>query len=99
MELLSTIKTIKEVFLKLHAYILRNLGKKIVDLKEYNNEEAEVDNNYPTISPKCVEEKNNGAEFRWSKKMRPGYMKYFEIDGNTRRYFTWGGQRLWIKRS
>ncbi|WP_133138835.1 hypothetical protein [Legionella genomosp. 1] len=98
MESLSVVKIVKDAFLKLHAYVLRKLGKKIVNLHEYNNEEVKVDINYPTISIKCIEAKNNGAAFRWSKKMNPGYEKYFEIEDNTRRYFTWGGQYLWIKR-
>lgn len=43
-----------------------------------------------------VEEKNRGAKFYWSEKMHPEYEKYFEIEENTRRYFTCRKQILWI---
>ncbi|MCE3045354.1 hypothetical protein [Legionella sp. 16cNR16C] len=99
MDLLSLLLKIKEPFLKLHAFILKKFGYKIVKAEDYKDEEVEVDYNYPELCPKCIEEKNHGAKFIWSKKMRLGYEKYFEIEGNTRRYFICGRQCLWIKRN
>jgi hypothetical protein len=95
MDFLSSLK-IKDAFLKLHAYILKLCGKKMVALDNYKEEIVEVGLNY--TSPHITADKSKGANFRWSKKMHPDYEKYFEIDGNTRRYFTSKGQLLWIKR-
>ncbi|KTC72527.1 hypothetical protein Lbir_1302 [Legionella birminghamensis] len=99
MDLLPLLLKIKEAFLKLHAFILKKFGYKIVKAEDYKDEEVEVDNNYPELSSKCIEEKNQGAKFCWSKKMHSGYEKYFEIECNTRRYFMWKRQFLWIKRN
>ncbi|HAT1882796.1 TPA: hypothetical protein ACRUL4_001305 [Legionella pneumophila] len=90
---------LKDAFLRLHAFILKTLGKKIVALDEFNDEEVEVDFNFPKNSPQCIKEENDGSKFRWAKVMHSGYVRYFEIDGNTRRYFTWKDNQLWIKRN
>lgn len=96
MDFLSSLK-IKDAFLKLHAYILKLCDKKMVALDDYKEEIVEVDLNY--TSPNITADKDKGAKFRWSKKMHPDYEKYFEIEGNTRRYFTCREQCLWIKRT
>ncbi|HHF7372276.1 TPA: hypothetical protein ACRB0F_003611 [Legionella anisa] len=98
MDFLSLLLKVKDFLLNLLAFVLKKFGYKIVKSEDYNNEEVEVGNNYPELSPKCIEEKNQGAQFHWSKKMHLGYEKYFEIEGNTRRYFRWERQFLWIKR-
>lgn len=71
-------------------------GQKRVPLEDYKDETIEIDINYQ--SPKMVEEKNRDAKFYWSEKMRQGYERYFEIEGNTRRYFTCRKKILWINR-
>lgn len=63
----------RETFLKFHAYLLKKMGKKIVDLDDYKDEELEVGMNYPEISPQCIEEKNKGAEFGWLNEYHPSY--------------------------
>ncbi|MCL5272227.1 MAG: hypothetical protein M1486_02730 [Gammaproteobacteria bacterium] len=98
MDFLSALK-IKDAFFKLHAYILNIFGKKIVNYDNYKDVVENVNPDYAETSPKCNKEKMEGGRFYWSNKMQPGYEKYFEIEGNTRRYFTCRGQDLWINRS
>ncbi len=78
--------------------ILKKCGKKIVDIDYYKDETVEVDSNYSDRSPECIEEIKNGAKFFWSDKYHSDYEKYFEVQGNVRRYFMDRGRYLWIKK-
>ncbi|HVE44787.1 MAG TPA: hypothetical protein VNC84_06610 [Gammaproteobacteria bacterium] len=78
------------------AAILKKLGYKFLRNDDFINEELEVDFNFPNKSPECIKEK--GAEFRWSEKHLLTYEKYFQLEGNTRRYFKMKKNYLWIKR-
>lgn len=77
-------------------FLLKKIGYKIVPLSDYNEETRSVNQNYPSVSPECQNEK--GAEFYWSEKYYPGYEKYFEIKESKKIYFKSGEDTLWIKR-
>lgn len=62
MEPISTATTVWDIF----NWILKKFGKKIVAINEYKDETFKIRMDYPNTSPKCLEEKNNGAEFGWS---------------------------------
>lgn len=57
MDFLSLLLKVKDFLLNLLAFVLKKFGYKIVKSEDYNNEEVEVGNNYPELSPKCIEEK------------------------------------------
>jgi hypothetical protein len=82
-------------------WILDKLGKKIVDKDEFKEETVEVRYEYPEKSDNCIREKENGSLFYWSPALPADikYERYFEINGNIKRYFTWQRKRLWIKRN
>jgi len=92
---INVINIVKHFF----TLILKKFGYKIVPLDNYQEEFVEVNLNYPTESVKCHVEKSNGAKFFWSKKYYFGYTKYYEDEGNMRKYFKCGQEILWIKRT
>lgn len=98
MESLSAITSLINFFKNLPAWILKKFGRKIVKIDDYKDETLEVDFDYASKSPQCIEETKNGAKFYWSEKYHIGYKKYFELDGDTRKYFQHRKQILWIKR-
>jgi hypothetical protein len=61
MDFLSFLK-IKDAFLKLHAYILKLCGKKMVARDDYKEGKVEVSLNY--TSPHITAYKNKGAKFQ-----------------------------------
>lgn len=79
-------------------WLLRKFGYKIVELDDYKEETIPVSRNYSIESAKCIEETRNGSKFYWSEKYYPGYQKYFEIEGNTRKSFMNGKEILWVKK-
>ena len=90
---------VKDAFIRLHAYLLKLMGKKIVNLDNYREKEFCVKPTYPDTSQKCIIEKSNGATFRWSKtKPSHNYSRYFEIHGEVRVCFKSKSGLLWIKK-
>lgn len=98
MEPLSFFTSIANFFKDWFAWVLKKCGYKIVRLDDFKEEVMEVDFDYPNKSAECIEETKNGAKFYWSEKYYIGYKKYFEIEGNVRRYYRHRNQILWIKK-
>lgn len=99
MEPLSVFTSIANLIKNWFAIILKKLGYKLVPYDDFINEELEVDFNFPNESPECLEETKKGAKFYWSEKYHLDYEKYFQLQGNVRRYFKMRKQFLWIKRN
>lgn len=98
MEPLSILSSFLGFFKKTITWVFRKIGYKISKLDEYKDETVEVDYNYADSSPPCIKKKNEGVVFAWSEKYKVGYEKYFEITGDTRRYFKHRNLILWIKK-
>lgn len=97
MESFSAFTSLINFFKNLLAWVLKKFGYKIIKADDYKDEILEVDFDYPSKSPQCIEETKNGAKFYWSENYHIGYKKYFEIDGEMRKYFQYRRQILWIK--
>jgi hypothetical protein len=99
MEPLSYLEALHASFKKILNLYLKNRGLKTVPIDEFKEEVVKIKPDYTTKSPQCVQETENGARFYMSEYQNPGYEKYFEIHGNTRRYF-WNDSKqfLWIVR-
>ena len=69
MESLSAITSLINFFKNLPAWILKKFDRKIVKIDDYKDETLEVDFDYPSKSPQCIEETKNGAKFYWSEKL------------------------------
>lgn len=78
--------------------MLKKFGYKLCKLDDFKEETVEVKSSYDKESPKCIEARKNGAEILWNSNYKRGYEKYYEIDGNIKRYFTHLDATLWIKR-
>ena len=79
----SVLNAIKGAF----SWVLKLFGKKIVDINEYQDITVKVQFDYAVKSPQCIHEKENGAEFFWSEYDMLDVERYFEINGNTRKFF------------
>jgi hypothetical protein len=95
MESLSTLTTIYNAIKNAFSWVLTLFGRKIAKIDEYKDEVVKVKMDYVDSSPQCIQERNNGATFYWSEYHRLGYKKYFEIDGNIRRFF-WNDSKQYL---
>lgn len=96
--LIAIFHKIWSVIIKLFKFILKKFGYKVVPNDDYKEEELEVNIDFPSKSPECIEENKAGAKFYWSEKYHLNYDKFFILRGNVRSYFKSGKQYLWIKR-
>lgn len=99
MESVSVFISLLNVAKKAFSWVLKLFGKKVVNADDFKNEIYKVKMDYPEKSPQCIKEKEAGATFLWSQYDTSGYERYFETDGNIRKYFCNNSkQYLLIKR-